>query len=90
MLKRGKQEKGYKAIITSIDLKKLDRSFIGRNYDWLLISDLPAYVDPCGENGEFHTFVYDGPIFRFPIAIEKGQILEIEGYLYQDIINNGL
>jgi uncharacterized protein (TIGR00290 family) len=78
--------KGYKAIVTSIELKKLDRRFIGRKYDEQFIDDLPSNIDPCGEHGEFHTFVYDGPIFKYPIGIKKGAIMEKEGFLYQDLI----
>ena len=77
---------GYKAVITSIDLRKLDRRFVGRNYDKHFIADLPAGIDPCGENGEFHSFVYDGPIFQHPIPIDKGTLVEKDDFLYQDLI----
>jgi diphthamide synthase (EF-2-diphthine--ammonia ligase) len=53
----------------------LDRSFVGREFDEQLLSDLPGGVDPCGENGEFHTFVYDGPILRTPISVRKGDVV---------------
>ena len=53
----------------------LDRSFVGRVIDEEFLRDLPAHVDPCGENGEFHTFVFDGPLFSQPIAFEKGEIV---------------
>lgn len=69
-------EKGFKAIVVSVNAKELDRSFCGRLLDEKFLSDLPAGVDPCGENGEFHTFVYDGPIFDRPVAFEVGEIVE--------------
>lgn len=79
-------ESGIKAIITCIDTKKLDASFAGRHFDQQLLKDLPKDVDPCGENGEFHTFVYDGPMFCRPIPITLGTTVERETYIYQDII----
>lgn len=62
---------GYKAIVVCISAKELDVSFCGREFDHEFLKDLPANVDPCGENGEFHTFVYDGPLFKNPIVFEK-------------------
>ncbi len=64
---------GFKAITVCVDDTKLDESFVGRNIDLDFINDLPENVDPCGENGEFHTFVYDGPIFQFPVNFEIGK-----------------
>lgn len=66
---------GFKAIITCVDGKQLDGRFCGRAYDTSLLSDLPKNVDPCGENGEFHTFVYAGPIFKDEIPFTKGGIV---------------
>lgn len=66
---------GFKTITTCINSKYLDKSFVGRIIDESFLNDLPLNVDPCGENGEFHTFVYDGPIFKQPIAFEKGEIV---------------
>ena len=66
---------GFKTIITCVNEKYLDRSFVGRVIDEDFLRDLPANVDPCGENGEFHTFVFDGPLFSQPIAFEKGEIV---------------
>jgi uncharacterized protein (TIGR00290 family) len=65
---------GFKAIITSVDSNVLGKSFVGREYDEKFLSDLPANVDPCGENGEFHSFVYDGPIFCERIGFKKGEL----------------
>ena len=66
---------GFKAIITCVDTEVLDASFAGRAFDEQLLTDLPAGVDPCGENGEFHSFTYDGPIFSNPIACRKGEVV---------------
>jgi uncharacterized protein (TIGR00290 family) len=66
---------GFKAVITCVDSHALDGQFAGRLYDETFLADLPAHVDPCGENGEFHSFVYDGPIFRRPVRFTKGDIV---------------
>lgn len=70
---------GFRAIIICVDTQTLSEEFAGRDFDYELLNSLPPQVDPCGENGEFHTFVYDGPIFSEPVRIEKGQ-----KYLLQD------
>lgn len=67
---------GFKAIIVCVNTNKLDKSFCGRIIDQSFLSDLPKDVDTCGENGEFHTFVFDGPIFKKPIEFEKGEMVE--------------
>jgi uncharacterized protein (TIGR00290 family) len=77
---------GFKAIITCVDPKKLDANFAGRQFDDSLLRDLPANVDPCGENGEFHTFVYDGPVFREPIPVEVGEKVQRDGFVFADIL----
>lgn len=66
---------GFKAITVCVNAKLLDESFVGREVDASFLNDLPDNVDPCGENGEFHTFVYDGPIFKEPVLFEKGDIV---------------
>lgn len=66
---------GFKAIITCVDSKVLDGQFVGRLYDSQFLNNLPSNVDPCGENGEFHSFVYDGPIFRCEIAFSVGDVV---------------
>ncbi len=66
---------GFKAITVCVDERRLDRSFVGRLIDRSFIADLPPGVDPCGENGEYHSFVYDGPIFKEPIRLKKGEIV---------------
>lgn len=76
---------GFKAILTCVDTNVLDKSFAGREIDEQFIKDLPAGVDPCGENGEFHTFVYDGPIFKYPIKFTVGKIIQIDNFCYYEI-----
>jgi len=77
---------GFQAIIACLDPRVLDASFAGRAYDAQLLAELPASVDPCGENGEFHTFVHAGPIFAEPIACETGEVLERDGFVFCDVI----
>jgi len=64
---------GFKAVVVSLDLSKMDASFLGREIDHAFLKDLPPGVDPAGENGEFHTFCYDGPCFKKPVLFEKGE-----------------
>lgn len=66
---------GFKTIVTCVNEKYLDQSFVGRVLDAQFLSDLPKNVDPCGEHGEFHTFVFDAPIFDKPISFTKGKIV---------------
>lgn len=80
-------ESGLKAVLTCVDPKVLDSSFAGRAYDSSLLDDLPDHVDPCGENGEFHTFVFDGPMFNSPIDFERGDIVERDGFIFADILS---
>jgi len=79
--------RGFKAIITSVDSNVLGKDFAGREYDEKFLSDLPANVDSCGENGEFHSFVYDGPIFCERIGFKKGEIvLRDNRFYYCDLL----
>ncbi len=73
---------GFKAIITCVDSSVLDGSFAGRVFDRQFLADLPSAVDPSGENGEFHSFVYDGPIFRRKIRCEKGEVVLRDNRFY--------
>jgi uncharacterized protein (TIGR00290 family) len=73
---------GFKAVITCVDSNALDRSFAGRVFDRQFLADLPSSVDPSGENGEFHSFVYDGPIFRRKIRCEKGEVVLRDNRFY--------
>ena len=76
---------GLKAVITCIDRAQLHSDFAGRHFDAELLSELPVGVDPCGERGEFHTFVWDGPGFSSPLDIEIGQIVERDGFVFCDV-----
>ena len=76
---------GFRAIAVCIDAKKLGREFAGRELDESFFSDLPAGVDPCGENGEFHTFVYDAPVFASAIGVARGETVERDGFYYCDL-----
>lgn len=77
---------GLRARITCVDKKQLDTAFTGREFDLALLRDLPAEVDPCGENGEFHTFAYAGPMFRNPIPIVAGELHDADGFLFADLV----
>ncbi len=77
---------GFRAILTCVDPKKLDVTFAGRQFDSSLLEEFPPTVDPCGENGEFHTFVYDGPIFREPIPVEVGESVMRDGFQFADVL----
>ena len=77
---------GVKSRVTCVDPKKLDRSFAGREFDADFLDELPPAVDPCGENGEFHTFVYDAPVFSRPIAITNGEVVERDGFVFADVL----
>ena len=72
----------FKAVITCVDSQSLDGKFVGRYFDNSFLSELPPKVDPCGENGEFHTFVYDGPIFSERIRFRRGKIVLRDNRFY--------
>jgi uncharacterized protein (TIGR00290 family) len=76
---------GVRSVLTCVNPKHLDRSFAGRQFDRALLSDLPEGVDKCGERGEFHSFAWDGPMFAQPIAIEVGEIVDRDGFVFADI-----
>ncbi|RMG79489.1 MAG: diphthine--ammonia ligase, partial [Chloroflexi bacterium] len=76
---------GFRAVITCVDSQQLDVSFAGRMIDETLLEDLPPHVDPCGENGEFHSFVFDGPLFTTPLHVETGErVLRDERFMFCD------
>jgi uncharacterized protein (TIGR00290 family) len=77
---------GLSAYLTCIDPRKLDRSFAGRRFDANLLAALPSSVDPCGENGEFHTFVNEGPMFRERIPVAVGEIVERDSFVFADLL----
>ncbi len=78
---------GFEAVVTCVDSDFLDGAFVGRAFDERFLSELPLDIDPCGENGEFHTFVYAGPLFRSRIPLEKGEIvLRDDRFYYCDLL----
>lgn len=78
-------EAGFEAVLVCIDPTRLDASFAGRSFDRKLLDELPPGVDPCGENGEFHTFVHEGPIFSEPIRCELGEVVSRDGFVFCDL-----
>jgi diphthamide synthase (EF-2-diphthine--ammonia ligase) len=76
---------GLRARLTCVNPKKLDRSFAGRVFDRSLLADLPPEIDPCGENGEFHSFAYAGPMFSAPIPNRLGEIVSRDGFVFADV-----
>ena len=80
---------GFEATLVCVDETQIDARFAGRRFDQALLADLPASADPCGENGEFHTFVHGGPIFSRPIAVAPGEIVRREDrFTYCDLLPN--
>jgi uncharacterized protein (TIGR00290 family) len=79
-------QQGFRATTVCVDPAKLDKSFAGRELDNNFFSELPPGVDPCGENGEFHTFVHAGPIFKTPINVHTGQIVERDSFIFCDLL----
>ena len=77
---------GLQAFLTCIDPKRLPRTFAGRQFDHAFLNDLPQDVDPCGENGEFHTCVVAGPMFRHPVLVVPGEIVERDGFCFTDLV----
>jgi uncharacterized protein (TIGR00290 family) len=76
---------GLEAYLTCVDPRVLDRSFAGRRFDRALLDDLPESVDPCGENGEFHTFAFAGPMFRERVVVVPGEVVERDGFVFADL-----
>jgi uncharacterized protein (TIGR00290 family) len=76
---------GLRAKITCVDPRVLPREFAGRDFDSRLLADLPPGIDHCGENGEFHSFVYDGPGFRKPLGVTVGEVVERDGFVFADL-----
>ena len=78
-------DSGFKAIVTCVDAKALDKKFVGRLFDGEFLAELPASVDPNGENGEFHSFVYEGPIFRKKISYRIGEVVKRDSFYFCDL-----
>lgn len=76
---------GFRAVVACVNLRVLDSSFAGRELDERFFADLPPGVDPCGENGEFHSFVHDGPNLRLPLTVEVGDRVERAGFVFADL-----
>jgi len=76
----------FRAIAACIDTKVLSPNFAGRELDESFFRDLPPHADPCGENGEFHTFVFDGPIFHSPIPVRTGEVVNRDGFVFCDLL----
>jgi len=77
---------GMKAVITCIDPKQTPREFVGREFNKVFLDSLPETIDPCGENGEFHSFVFDGPMFNEKIEILVGDIVDRDGFVFADVL----
>ena len=77
---------GLKATLACVDGRQLDGTFAGRAFDEALLADLPAGVDPCGERGEFHTFAWDGPMFRHPVPVVRGEGVVRDGFAFADLV----
>lgn len=77
---------GFRAIVVCVDPRALAPSFAGRAFDLEFLADLPEGVDPCGENGEFHTFVWDAPMYRAPIRCRIGQVVTRDGFAFCDVV----
>ena len=78
---------GFRAVTSCVDPRVLDESFVGREIDIGFLRDLPAKVDPCGENGEFHSFVFDGPNFAEPVPIARGEVVLRDSFLFCDLLS---
>lgn len=80
---------GLRARLTCVDPRQLPSSFVGRDFDEAFLAALPEGVDPCGERGEFHSFAYEGPMFRRPLAIRSGGVVERDGFVFADLLPGG-
>ena len=80
---------GLRATLTCVDPRVLPASFAGRPFDPSLLADLPPGVDPCGEKGEFHTFAWDGPMFREPVHVRAGEVVTRDGFVFADLLPAG-
>ncbi|WP_437188524.1 ATP-binding protein [Planctomicrobium sp. SH668] len=85
LLARQMIDSGFESVLTCVDPRVLDESFLGRRFDSSLLRDLPGNVDPCGENGEFHTFCTHGPIFSSPLDVSTGERVDREGFCFIDL-----
>jgi uncharacterized protein (TIGR00290 family) len=86
VLARQMLDAGIRAVVTCVDPSQAPAEIVGRWFDADLLDELPAHVDPCGENGEFHTFVVDGPGFGYPLDVTVGEIVERDGFVFADVV----
>lgn len=86
VLAREMLDAGVRAVVTCVDPSQAPAEIAGRWYDADLLAELPASVDPCGENGEFHTFVVDGPGFRYPLDVTVGDVVNRDGFVFADVV----
>ncbi len=86
VLAREMIDSGLVAHLVCVDPRRLDRKFAGRRFDAALLAEFPPTVDPCGENGEFHTAVTAGPMFSEPITVQPGEVIERDGFVFADVI----
>ena len=86
VLAREMLDAGVRAVVTCVDPSLAPAEIAGRWYDADLLAELPASVDPCGENGEFHTFVVDGPGFGYPLDVTLGDVVERDGFVFADVV----
>ena len=84
-LARAMLDGGLRARLTCVDPRQLAPSFAGRDFDAAMLADLPPGVDPCGERGEFHSFAYAGPMFTKPLAVQTGEVVERDGFVFADL-----
>ena len=82
-------EGGLEAVLTCVDPRQVSATLAGRAFDRALLAELPAEADPCGENGEFHSFVHAGPMFSAPIPVARGEVVERGGFLFADVLPQG-
>jgi uncharacterized protein (TIGR00290 family) len=82
-------ELGFKSVITCVDTRVLDRRFLGRTYDRQLLAELPPGIDPAGENGEFHSFVFAGPVFKERIKYTLGEVVGRDAFYFRDLLLKG-
>jgi uncharacterized protein (TIGR00290 family) len=80
---------GFRAVVTCVDPKRVEAKFAGHLFDETFLRNMPPDVDPCGENGEFHTFVYDGPIFHQPVSVRVGETVTRDGFIFADLVQQG-
>ena len=79
-------QSGLRAKLTCVDPKRLAPEFVGREFDEQLLSEFPPGTDPCGENGEFHTCVYAGPMFQHDLPVESGEVVTRDGFVFADLV----